>query len=56
MSIRAHAGSREVPGSLDLTRIFVEALADWRARSDQRESWRHLLMKQDPTHRLRSDR
>jgi hypothetical protein len=28
--------SREVPGSLDLTQIFVEALADVRSRSEQR--------------------
>jgi len=41
--VRAHAESREVPGSLDLTRIFVEALADLRARSDQRAT--HLTAK-----------
>ena len=34
--VRTHAESREASGSLDLTRIFVEALADLRARSDQR--------------------
>src|SRR5258707_10790295 len=35
-SVRAEAESREESGSLDLTSIFVEALAEVRSRSDPR--------------------